>query len=815
MDLLFLLASGLFLGAFGLFEGDDDEDDATKSEPHKPHEPDPTPVERTQIIGTAEPDAITGTDGNDLIFGRADADRIDGAAGNDLLRGGADDDTIFGNLGNDVANGNRGADLILGNRGNDILDGSDGGDLLFGGLGEDQLNGEDGDDFLDGGYHTSRPLTFEEAEAVLRNGGELPDGVTEVFDDKRPDRLLGGFGNDALVLGDGDRGFAGAGEDTYFVLDDTLQRDPETGAEIGFVPDEDRLVVVVPEGSEPMLELDSSGFDAPRLLSNGNVIATLRLAEGDVVSLSDISVVDTAGNAIVPASDPPLQIIGTPDDDSITGASGDDTLSGRQGEDLIQGLDGDDTLSGGQGDDTLVGGDGGDTLFGNKGSDLLLGGRGADYLGGLQDDDILLGGEDRDFLIGNDGNDILDGSRTYSRDLTLEEAIAIYRDGADLPDGVAVTYDDNSFDFLRGGDGDDVLYLGEGDNGSGQEGSDTYIVNGDAFQSDPDVTAQAFFDPQEDKLVVLVPEGTVPTIELGQDERGAPLLLSNGQGIVRLSLPMNTTFSVADVEVVDTAGNAVSPNLIEPVIIIGTADADEIVGTRFTDVIDGQGQRDVILGLDGDDRINGGFWADVIFGGNGDDQLRGEAGRDALFGGGGDDLILGGVADDILQGGGGEDTLVGGDGDDILDGTSALSRDLTLEEVRDLRDNGVLPDDVTVSTDDKTFDDLSGEDGDDVLFLGDRDEASGGEGADIFVINDDGLQRGPTVGAYIEDFRPGVDTLQVLTAEGGTPVLTIEEDAGGLTQILSNGTVIASLFDVQASAISLADIEIAELVQSV
>jgi len=814
MDLLFLLAFGLFLGAFGLFEGDEDEDDTSKSDPHKPHEPDPTPVERTQIIGTAEADEITGTAGNDLIFGRADADRIDGAEGNDLLRGGADDDTIFGNLGNDVANGNRGADLILGNRGNDILDGSDGGDLLFGGLGEDQLSGEDGDDFLDGGYHTSRPLTFEEAEAVLRNGGDLPDGVTEVFDDKRPDRVFGGFGDDVLVLGDGDLGGGGPGNDTVFVLDDTLQQDPEEGALVSLTPGEDRLFVVTSEGDTPELTLGAAENGDPQILSNGKVIATLFLREDAGFTLADVGIVDTAGNAVITTPDDPVEIIGTPENDVITGAGGDDNLFGREGEDLIRGLGGNDTLGGGQGDDTLIGGDGSDILNGNKGSDLLLGGRGVDSLRGLQDDDILLGGEDRDFLTGDDGDDILDGSRTYSRDLTLEEAVAVYREGEDLPDGVTVSYDDQTVDALRGNAGDDVLYLGEGDNGAGQEGADTYVVLGDAFQSDPNLHASASIDPEEDKLVVLVPEGTVPTLEFGTNEFGAPLLLSNGEGILRLSLPTNGFLSLADIEVMDTAGNQVDPILKEPVLILGSVEADEIEGTRFDDRIFAGGQADTVLGKDGDDQIFGAFWGDVIFGGNGDDDLNGEAGRDALFGGGGEDLILGGLADDILQGDGGQDTLLGGDGDDILDGTSALSRDLTLDEVRDLRDNGVLPDDVTVSTDDKTFDDLSGEDGDDTLFLGDRDEASGGEGADTFVINDDGLQRGPTVGAYIEDFRPGVDTLQVLTAEGGAPVLTIEEDAGGMTQLLSNGKVIASLFDVRASAISLADIEIVELVQS-
>lgn len=79
-----------------------------------------------------------------------------------------------------------------------------------------------------------------------------------------------------------------------------------------------------------------------------------------------------------------------------------------------------------------------------------------------------------------------------------------------------------------------------------------------------------------------------------------------------------------------------------------------------------------------------------------EDTLIGGAGNDTLRGGDGNDLLLGGAGDDLLIGGPGDDTLVGGVGKDTLDGGS----------------------------------------GDDTLVVDAQDVATGGAGADRFVITD-------------------------------------------------------------------------------
>lgn len=87
--------------------------------------------------------------------------------------------------------------------------------------------------------------------------------------------------------------------------------------------------------------------------------------------------------------------------------------------------------------------------------------------------------------------------------------------------------------------------------------------------------------------------------------------------------------------------------------------------------------------------------------------LQGTAGADTLQGGDGRDEIHGGAGDDSLNGGDGGDALMGGSGADTLDGGAAG------------------PDEIDV---------LDGGEGDDQIILGGQVVATGGEGADTFVI---------------------------------------------------------------------------------
>lgn len=156
-------------------------------------------------------------------------------------------------------------------------------------------------------------------------------------------------------------------------------------------------------------------------------------------------------------------------DDFAEGGAGDDTLNMKPGDDIAYGGDGNDSIDGGLGNDTLFGDAGDDWMTGNKDDDELHGGTGNDTLMGSRGDDTLFG---------DDGNDVLYGNTASNPGSTT--------DGNDV---------------LMGGDGDDTLHLGAGDQGSGGEGSDSFMLY-DPRGSDSIIKVDDF-DPEEDVIGVI------------------------------------------------------------------------------------------------------------------------------------------------------------------------------------------------------------------------------------------------------------------------------------------------------------------------
>lgn len=146
--------------------------------------------------------------------------------------------------------------------------------------------------------------------------------------------------------------------------------------------------------------------------------------------------------------------------------------------------------------------------------------------------------------------------------------------------------------------------------------------------------------------------------------------------------------------------------------VVGSPDADTVLGNAAENQIWGGGGLDYLRGMDGNDQLWGGAAFDDIHGNAGDDTLYGEDGDDWVVGGKDADLLFGDAGGDIVYGNLGNDTCEGGVGNDL---------------VRGGRDN----------------DSLRGGDGNDWL-SGDRgdDTISGGAGADIFHSSGDaGLDR--------------------------------------------------------------------------
>jgi len=323
----FVFAAGLLavLG-FAIFDDDDD------SEPRDAD---------LELEGTNGADTLQGGAGNDLLLGLDGNDRIDADAGADTVEGGPGDDRLFGGPGNDRIDGGEGWDRIDGGQGNDLLvpgaptppdapfgtdengdlivpnppfdyvtggpgndtiagiegeffaangdagddriTGSTDGDLLVGGAGADFINGAQGDDYLYGG----------ELALPLDQGGG-----SEFVEDKAPDTLQGGRGDDLLLLQGGDTGTGGLGLDVFAMAESG--EDVAPGAQItvtDFTLGEDFLLLFFPPGAEAENSLETH-IDAQRLTEAGVEIdlgsgATLVLqGVAQRLGLGDIAVVE-------------------------------------------------------------------------------------------------------------------------------------------------------------------------------------------------------------------------------------------------------------------------------------------------------------------------------------------------------------------------------------------------------------------------------------------------------------------------------------------------------------------------------------------
>ncbi|MEM8506144.1 MAG: SGNH/GDSL hydrolase family protein [Cyanobacteria bacterium P01_D01_bin.1] len=124
-------------------------------------------------------------------------------------------------------------------------------------------------------------------------------------------------------------------------------------------------------------------------------------------------------------------VSGTEAENLIFAKAGDDITEGKRANDVIFGGLGNDTLSGNKGEDIVVGGAGNDLLIGNLGTDIVAGSDGDDRLLGRRGNDLLIGGSGNDEAIGGSGDDL------FIQKLDMDPA----------------------FDIIRGGLGDDTLFL--------------------------------------------------------------------------------------------------------------------------------------------------------------------------------------------------------------------------------------------------------------------------------------------------------------------------------------------------------------------
>lgn len=501
---------------------------------------------------------------------------------------------------------------------------------------------------------------------------------------------------------------------------------------------------------------------------------------------------------------------------------GDDILSGGDGDDTIRGNGGNDTLNGDAGNDTLDGGTGNDKLVGGAGADRLIGGDGidtADYSsstagvtvnlelgtgkGGDAEGDTLSGIEN---LKGSQFNDVLTGNGAINM--------------IDGGDGNDIITGGSNNDQLFGGAGDD-LFLAEwsnsGDRYDGGTGVDTFsadvpVLNAYAQEIDLVTGTNNWQDTfvnienliggaNSDKFWGTAGEnsfwgrggndvldGRGGNDKLYGEAGNDSLIGGEGNDLLVGGIGSDTLTGGEGVDTADYATSiaGVNVDLSAGVGAGGDAEGDKlasvenVVGSKFNDVLTGNADSNAITGGEGDDLIAGGAGADNlngdigldtvsyagsgsavtvnlttglgadgdaegdvlsgfenITGSNFNDNLSGDAASNTLAGGLGGDTLRGWDGVDVLNGDAGNDRLNGGAGADQINGGAGIdtgdyansSSAVTVSLLTNVGLGGDAGGDVLTS-----IENLSGSDHDDVLIGDDGDNRlAGGTGADRLI----------------------------------------------------------------------------------
>lgn len=165
---------------------------------------------------------------------------------------------------------------------------------------------------------------------------------------------------------------------------------------------------------------------------------------------------------------------------------------------------------------------------------------------------------------------------------------------------------------------------------------------------------------------------------------GVPFVIAASAGSDKLAIygvAADGTFNLVDWTSATGAGNGLATFQTGGKVFMLNAGQNSSIVRLYEigaaeDVLVGSLDADSIVGLDGDDHLIGRDGNDVLFGGRGDDLLSGARDNDTLYGGDGSDVLIGGSGADVINGGRGGDVMDGGAGRDTADyaGSAAAVR---------------------------------------------------------------------------------------------------------------------------------------------
>ncbi|WHZ29132.1 MAG: Alkaline phosphatase [Nitrospira sp.] len=651
---------------------------------------------------------LTGTDGNDSITGTNVVDRITALAGDDMLAGGRGNDLLTGGIGNDTYIFNIGD-------GSDTIDDT----VLLGAGNRIQF----------GPGISQNDLIFTQDEAAhtltIRIG---TDGIDRlVLSDFDPRGTNGSLVVSALEFADGNvvnlidlyppnhaptvavpTADQTAAEDSFFTF--TIPATTFTDADVSHG---DALVYIaaLADGSPLPAWL---GFDpltrtfsgTPGVGDAGVLQLAVTATDQGHLSATDFFTLSISGPL-------PQTLVGTLENDVLTGGRGDDTLRGLAGNDQLSGAEGHDLLDGGSSTDTMEGGagddiyivdvagdivtelvdEGADTvqtslltytlgvnvenliltgtgpstgignalsnqLAGNSGANLLDGKTGTDMMAGGMGNDVYVVDQTGDVVIeaANEGSDTVFSSVTYGLGVNVEHLVltgsaAINGTGNDLNNTLT---GNNAANVLMGLSGNDMYVISAGDTvvESANDGTDTVVSS-----------------------LTYILAANVENLTLV----GFNAISGTGNGLDNV---LNGLLNFA--------GNTLSGGAGNDTYIMGAGDTVVEIAGGGIDTI--QTSMSYTLGANVENLTLTGIGA-VNGTGNGlNNTLTGNSTNNVLSGAGGNDMFRGSMGNDTLIGGSGNDTYLfdRGDGQDFVRDNSGTADKL-------LYDSGIDPLDLVIS----------------------------------------------------------------------------------------------------------------------
>ena len=641
-------------------------------------------IEKLTLTGSAD---ITGT-GNDqsnFIVGNAGNNLLVGAAGNDTLNGAGGNDTLRGDLGNDTIDGGGGYNtyVVTGRADAFSWTVNSAGQVV---LTDMVVNAADLVDGSDEGVDTLSNIQAIEYR--------LPDGTLDlkfVLDDfsNAPDT-----GNYQIQYGTWVSGRANFyGDLDYFKLQTTSGQ---------------KVVLSSSSGSTSghLGSIDSGySVQGQSTYTYSSSTQTLTWSSTDLVDvywnsneLSSTSRMASKGYGFILRR-------------QLDGSDASETLTAGTTHEYLVGGGGNDTLIGSARSDMLFGGDGNDVMTGLLGNDEIDGGSGtanvAIFSGNKSDYSVTWRGENlslaiTDKVAGRDGTDLLsnvqilrfaDGDVVLDAESNVAPALAAVSIGSSFTGTLPlVRSTDSSYSV-------DVDYFQQRISSDvSTESSLRLTITTNATQN---VSGQGYLNFNfvgtndvlsfTDKLNGGTRTNFDFNLSQGTNEFSwmlSPLKWGNSTDFLATSQRADARVWGYAYDNTNTAalGSLVSYTIRIDRVILGTSGAETLRGDSVSGYIDALAGNDSVIGGDLSEQIVGGFGDDTIDGGAGDDVITDSAGLNRLTGGSGNDLFnLTGTSTPTatIQGGDGVDTLkitngtvwtgLSASGVEVLDGAGGLT----------------------------------------------------------------------------------------------------------------------------------------------